>query len=224
VILNKTVRVLAVSGIAFAAISTLTLVLGSQQPACAAPAPTGAAALFGSVDIQKVIAGYSKKAELDANLQTTAQQYDDAFQTEQKANMLSSEDQKKLSGLLLEANAPDADKKSAQALEDKSTKDAQALTALQQQHDLSDADKAQLSSLTAEQTSGQQALQDIADFYKTELDKKNGELSAQIAGIIRAAVADVAQQKGLAVVFDSQVAIYSANDVTQAVITKLNSK
>ena len=43
-------------------------------------------------------------------------------------------------------------------------------------------------------------------------------------GKVRAAISKVAEQKGVAVVFNSEVAPYAGNDITPAVVGELNKK
>jgi len=69
---------------------------------------------------------------------------------------------------------------------------------------------------------GTQALQAIHDDYSQRLNQQSDQVDQQTLDDIRSAVAAIAKQKGLSVVFDSTYAIYTANDITQAVIAKLN--
>ncbi len=198
------------------------LCVGSSTVGVAAPPATGTP-VFGSVDFQKVLNAYNKKADQETVFQAKEQQLQGVFQTEEANAMLSADDQKQLSTLLQKANQTDPDKAQITALEAKSQKDAQALATLQQTQTPTDADKTQLSQLTQEKQAGAEALQDVADSFKQQLDDENAKLTQQLADDVRAAVGSIAQQKGLTVVFDSQLAVYTPNDITQAVITKLNA-
>jgi Skp family chaperone for outer membrane proteins len=144
------------------------------------------------------------------------------YSTQAANPMLTSDQQTQLGNLLLKATPTDADKAQIQTLETQSQKDAQALAALQQPKDLTDADRTQLAALTNEQQTGAQALQAVQDDYQQRMQRENDQLVQQISDDIRAAVAAVAKQKGLSLVFSSDAVIYSENDITQAVISKLN--
>lgn len=199
--------------------SALTLVptVGRAAAASAETAP-----VFASVDMSKVIANYSKRASADAAFQQAQQQFQDVFKTQTANSMLDAADQQKLGSLLLLGDSATQDQKQQIAdLETQASTASNSLAALQQKQDASDADKIQLQQLTQQQQAGQQALQDIADSYRQQLDQKNQQLSADIAADIKVAVAAVAKQQGISVVFDSTVAIYTSTDLTQAVITKL---
>lgn len=177
---------------------------------------------FGSVDMQKVASAYTKTSASDDQFKTFKDQLTAAFSTQAANPMLNAQQQGQLGNLLLKPNPTDADKAQIQTLESQSQKDAQALAALQQQKTLSDADKAQLAQLTGEQQSGQDALQAVQTDYQNRMQQENDKLLQQISDDIRAAVAAVAKQKGLTMVFTAEVAIYAQNDITQAVINKLN--
>jgi hypothetical protein len=186
--------------------------IGTARQVCAAPSAPAGATLFGSVDIQKVISKYTKTAAMNAQIEALNTEFSDAIKEQASNAMLSAEDQQKLSDLLLKPTKTDADNQAISALQAKSQKDTQDLAELQQKKDLTDADRIRMQQLTQEQTSGQQALTEQSDKYKQSISDKNAELGQQVADDIRAAVATVAQQ----------FAIYTANDVTQAVVNKLN--
>jgi Skp family chaperone for outer membrane proteins len=187
----------------------------------AAPAPSQAP-VIASVDMSKIIAGYSKKASADAAFQAVAQQYQDIYKTQTANAMLDADDQNKLGQLLLLGDSATPDQKQQIAdLETKAGTASDNLAALQQNKALTDDQKMQLQQLTQQQQDGQGALKDIGDQYQQTLDQRNQSMSANIAADIRVAVAAVAKNQGVTVVFDNSVAIYSSIDLTDAVIAKL---
>jgi len=211
----------AVYGLAIVAVvgSLLFSPLSSAQ-AGSAPAATS---VIGSVNIQKVLAGYNKKASAEASMQAMADNFNNVFKLEQASAMLSQSDQQSLCTLLLKPTKVQADEDQIKVLQTKSVNDANELATLQQKTSPTDDDKARLTVLTGEQQNGQAALQTIADSFKQQLSDQDQQQSTQLESDVRAAVASVAEQKGLAVVFDSSLAIYASNDVTAQVISKLNS-
>jgi Skp family chaperone for outer membrane proteins len=202
---------IALTAIAFGAVGT--------RPASAQSASN---MMVGSVDVQKVLDGYTKKTTTEADFQKVVDRYGASYKLLQDNTMLSPDDMQTLSTLLLKPNPTAADTAQIQQLETKSQNDANELTALQQKQNLTDADKARLSALTQEQQASQQALQQVGDSYKQTLDAQNQQQSQQLEDQVRVAVAAVAKKKGLAVVFDSSLAIYASNDVTQEVLAQLN--
>ena len=192
----------------------------TAPPARAADAP--AAVLFGSVDLQKIESGYSKKAAYDQQLQQLQQKLGGYLQQQGSFAMLSKADQTQL-GVLLAKPAPTAqDTAQINALEAKSTQAAQQLTTLQQEQNPAQADKDQMAQLTQLQKDGQAALQDQSTAYQAQVQQESDQLSQQFAADVKTAISAVARQRGLAVVFDSQVALYTANDITDDVLKTLN--
>jgi Skp family chaperone for outer membrane proteins len=180
------------------------------------------AGAMGSVDLHKVASSYTKRSTAQDSLQQMVNQLQQTFSTQSAYPMLTADQQKQLGNLLLKANKTAADQAQIQTLESQSQGDAQALAALQQKKDLTDDDRTKLAQLTEEQQNGAAALQAVHDDYSQRLSQQSDQVDQQTLDDIRAAVAAVAKQKGLSVVFDASVAIYTANDITQAVINKLN--
>lgn len=202
--------------IAGAGLALLLAAPGAVRPAQAQ------AAQFGSVDVQKILAGYGKKDDYQKRIDALSRSLDSRFRAQANSPMLSKEEQQTLGGLLGKAGASDAERAQITALQQKSKKDADALAALQQKASPTDADKNTLDALTKEQAAGQQALAEIADDYKNQVQKLNDQINKELTDTVRNAISDIAKQKGLAVVFDAQVAIYTANDITDDVVKKLN--
>ena len=197
-----------------------------QAAQAATPTATGITSVngaIGSVDLQKVLNGYTKKSTADAAMKTQVDAYTSVFNMQKSDMMLSEADQQSLGALLLKATPTPADQAQIQALQTRSQADYSELTALQQKANLTPADTTRLAALTKEQQQGQQALQDIHDSYTQLLDQKNQAEADLLAADVKSAVAAVAQERNLAVVFDSSLAIYASNDVTQLVINHLNA-
>jgi Skp family chaperone for outer membrane proteins len=219
---KKVIRVAA--SIAFTGLLVSVVLCGAGARAAATGASINTTlSTIGSVDIQKLLAGYTKKAESESDYEKVVDQYNGAFNAQKANYMLAETDQQTLGTLLLKDNQTPADQAQIKQLEAQSQADAAELAALQQKASPTDADKVRLAALSQEQQASQQILQDVADNYKQQLDAKNQAASDVIAGDIKAAVAAVAQQKGLTVVFDSSLAIYATNDVTALVLAKLNA-
>jgi len=220
-------RLSSIRGAAFAAaiavLAAVTIGGSSVRAAGTTASINTSLSTIGSVDIQKVLAGYTKKAQSETDYEKVVDQYNNAFNAQKQNYMLSLTDQQTLGNLLLEDTPSTADQAQIKQLESQSQSDAAELAALQQKASPTDSDKVRLAALTQEQQASQQILQDIANNYKNLLDAKNQAASDVIAGDIKAAVATVAQEKGLTVVFDSSLAIYATNDVTDLVLTKLNA-
>ncbi len=213
IVLCKTLR---------AAVLTLAMTaLLAPAPAVQA-APAASAYPFGSVDLGKILTGYSKKAALDDQIKALNDQLDAQFKEQEGSDMLNKTQQQQLTALLAKSPRSAADTAQITLLEQQSAKDTQELIGLQQKSSPTAADSARLTALTQQHQAGQQALQDTADELKTKLQAEQDRLSTQLTDTIKAAVAAVAQQRGLTVVFNAQVAVYSANDITTEVLARLN--
>lgn len=208
-------KIVVLAGVALALTGTVAAV-----PVRAADAP--AASTFGSVDVQKVLAGYTKKATYDDQINQLNARLQAYMQQQSSSPMLSKADQDQLGALLAKPSPTDQDKVTISQLQQKSTQAVQELAALQQKPNPTDADKARLAQLQQMQDAGKQALDDTYKGYQDQVQAANAALSQKLSDEVKAAITDVAKQRGLAVVFDAQVAIYTTNDITDDVVKRLN--
>jgi Skp family chaperone for outer membrane proteins len=201
--------------------AALTVIGGAVAPrAKAADAP----AAFGSVDVNKLQSGYNKLSDIKSRVKQIGDDFSARLKTQANYDMLSLDEQRQLGALLGRTPASDQEKATIGSLENKSSHDSQELATLQQKPaaQLTDSDKARLTALTTEHQNGQQALQQISDEYQNDFNAQQEKISSDLTDQLRAAIAQVAKERGLAVVFDSSVAIYSANDITDDVLKRLN--
>lgn len=200
---------------------TLALSLLAATPQSANAAPP-AIPVFGSVDIGRIQTESTRKAKYDAELRALADRLDTAFKRQANSIMLNKADQTELGTILSKSSPSDADRARAAALEAKATAATQQLTDLQQKKEPTPADTALLTSLTNAYQTGQTTLQGIGEGYQTQLKKLNDDDTTQFTKLLKDAIAAVAQQKNLSAVFTSDVAIYTANDITEDVVKRVN--
>ena len=193
----------------------------SGAPARAAEA-SPAASQFGSVDVQKILTGFTKKAAYDQQIQQLQARLAGYMQQQSASPMLSKEDQAQLGDLLAKPNPTDQDKATISQLQQKSTQAVQEMAGLAQKQNPTDADKSRLADLNKQQDAGKQALEDTYKGYQDQAQKATEDLSQKLSQEVKAAIVEVAKQHSLAVVFDAQVAIYTANDITDDVVKRLN--
>lgn len=189
------------------------------RPAQAAPA---GAPTFGSVDIQKLQSQSSKKARYDTELKALADRLNTAFKQQAASIMLTKAEQIELGGLLSKAKPNDADRARTAVLQAQAGKAAQELADLQQAKAPTPTETARLATLTSQYQTGQAALQEIGDGYQEQLKSLNDKDTAEFTQSVKEAIAAVAQQKGLSVVFDSNLAVYTTNDITEDVVKRIN--
>ena len=213
-------KVWGIAGIA----AGLMLPVFGALPALAAPAVSAASGQFGGVDLARILAGYNKKADLDSQIQALNQKLQAQFSAQQNSPLLTRDQITRLGVLVSKTPRTDAETAEMTSLQQQSAAASQELTTLQQKVNPTDADKARLTILTTQLQGGQQALQEISTSYTTQVQAEQDRLSARLSDQVKAAIAAVAQQRGLAAVFNSQYAVYTANDITDEVLRRLNGK
>lgn len=202
-------------------LAALTLLsLAPVKPAAAAPAP--GTLVIGSVDIGRLQTGSTRKAKYDADLRALADRLDATFKVQAQNLMLTPADQNELGTLLATPRPTDSQRARVTALETKAAANAQQLVDLQQKKDPTPADTAQLGALSDMNASGQKTVQDIGAGYQTQLKKLSDDDTAAFTQAVKDAINAVAQQRGLTVVFTSDVAVYTTNDITDDVIKRIN--
>ena len=200
--------------------AALTLASVTIRPACAA-SPTGIPQ-FGSVDINKIQSQSTKKTKYDADLHALADKLDIQFKQQAASLMLTETEQRELGTLLGKNNRSDSETARVTALQTQATKAAQELTDLQQKKEPTPGDTARLAALSSQYEVGKEALQKIGDDYQAQLKALSDKDNADFTQSVREAIAAVAQQRGLAVVFTSDIAVYTANDISDEVVKRLN--
>ena len=206
----------AVLGAAALAFFSLT----AARPVAAAPA--AGSPVFGSVDINRLQTQSARKVKYDTDLHALEDKLSAAIQEQAKYPMLSSADQAELGTLLNTARPTDSDRARVTALETKAAQAAQQLIDLQQKKDPTPADTNQLGVLNDQNAAGQKILQDIGAGYQAQLKKLSDDDNTAFTQVVKDAIIAVAQQRGLSVVFTSDIAVYTSNDITDDVIKRIN--
>jgi Skp family chaperone for outer membrane proteins len=214
--LTRTLRYMTILGSAVLAMAPLTARAAHTAPA------SGEMPVFGSVDINKLQTQSTKKAKYDADLHALAERLNTAFKLQASSIMLSKAEQVELGGLLSKVNPTDADRNRSNALQAQASKAAQQLTDLQQKKDPAPADTALVASLTSQYETGKAALQEVGDGYQEQLKTLSDKDNADFTQSVKDAIIAVAQQRGLSVVFTSDIAVYTANDITDDVVKRIN--
>jgi len=184
---------------------------------------------FGSVDVEKAFNGYEKKAQLEQQLAGEVAQAEQWFQLRNSHKLLTPEEFKELTDLKAKAGPAETDKKRIEDILALSKQRDEAFQALQQKSNLTDAEKTQLASLQVQVKQCDSSIAEEQGKRVEELGKKRVELSKQVMQEVEAAVAAVAKEKGLAMVFAKSVGeytfvVYSNVDITDEVLKRLNKK
>lgn len=211
-------QLLKFTALGSAALALLSLT--AAKPAAAAPA--SGTLVIGSVDINKLQAGSTRKAKYDTDLRALVERLDAAFKVQAANLMLDLADQNELGTLLSSTRPSEADRARITALESKAAANSQRLIDLQQKKDPIPADTAQIGALTDLNNNGQKIVSDIGAGYQARLKKLNEDDTAAFTQVVKDAITATAQQRGLTVVFTSDVAVYTTNDITDDVIKRIN--
>lgn len=215
----------------FAAFVSAALLVGggafASRPAqaFAPPAPAGAAQ-FGSVDVGQILTDSKARQKDVVDLNSLVASLRNVMLQMQtgSARFLSEAEIREYSGLLEKATPTDADKKRITALQTGGDTKAAQLTRLENVAAPTDEQKKQFGDLTDARQKGDNVLKAIADEMGKRVDSRDAELSNKTVLDIRAVISKIAQDKGLSVVFDSKIALYTANDITADVIKQINDK
>lgn len=179
---------------------------------------------FASVDMQKVLTDSKARQQSAQEFGTLQQNLQGVLRRLEQgsARFLNEAEIRELVKLYENTRPGDAEKKRIGELEQKGDLAAAQLRRLEQIANPDDAQRKQFADLNAAQQKGSETLQTVLGEYQTRLRTREGEIQTKLEADIRAAIAQVAKEKNIAVVFPSQVALYAANDITADVLKVLN--
>ncbi len=219
--LTRTANTQKTNWVAFGAAALALASFSLARPAAAAPAAAGQQ-VFGSVDISKLQQNSARKTKYDTDLRALADRLDSTFKLQAQSLMLSAADQNELGTLLNTPRPTDAQRAQITALQTRAAGNASRLTELQQKKDPTPADTAQLGVLTDMATSGQKIVTDVGAGYQAQLKKLSDDDNTAFTQVVKEAIAAAARERGLSMVFTSDVAVYTTNDITEDVIKRIN--
>jgi Skp family chaperone for outer membrane proteins len=205
-------------------LSCITMFIAYSVRASGQGGKTGQA--FGIIDEIKLSAEYKAKENLDTELRNMGNKFNQRLQRRADMAFLSKEEHETLDGLYEKATQTDQDKAKITELETKARKRAEEINTLSQkkQTELSDAEKKTLDQGSKDFREAQQRYALVKENLETESRSYINTQTEDLRKKVRAAVAKVAEQKGIAIVFSSEVTFYAGTDLTQAVLAELNKK
>ena len=208
--------------------ATLATVTGSALslvPVRAAHAQAAnTVASFGSVDFDRAVSeSKARKRDLDElnTLLNTLRRVNATLQ-QGSAGFLNETEFKKLAALYEKDPPTEAEKKEIAQLEQAGDSRKAEVARLQSTPQPTPDQNKRLNELNGISQQGNQNLQQLSDEFQARLRKREEELTTKTIAVIREAVGVVAKTKGLAVVFDNKVALYTANDITADVVKQVN--
>lgn len=209
----------------WAAAAACVSILGfGAFPALAQPKPAPGELRIGSVDIGRTLMEYKERQKSSEQVQVMRQNLNRVLERLRDASavILPEAEAADLSKIYEKTAPSDDEKKRADELEKKARSLSDEFRGLQNVAAPSDPQRQRLSELAAQQRKTNDALQVVQTGYEDRLQQMDRQLTQKLGEDIKAAVAKVAQEKNLTAVFDSQVALYTSNDITADVLKQLN--
>lgn len=179
---------------------------------------------FAIVDFQACAAKSKMKQEMDTQFGAIKSSLLAVFQKLKDGNaiFLNKAEMTELAGLLEKADkANDAEKKRIQALQDQADKGAGTLKRLEGTPTLTDEQKKELERLVQLQQDGVQLLQGIGDDYQKRIEEQGRGFEEKLELAVKETVKKIAEEKKITMVFNANVVIYAALDITEDVIKVL---
>jgi Skp family chaperone for outer membrane proteins len=179
---------------------------------------------FGSVDVQRVYQESKSRQRDAAELQQMVVSLRAVIQKMQDyaARFLSDAEIKEMAALYEKKMPTDAEKKRLTQLEDAAAAKGARKRQLENTTAPTADESKQFAALDEAEKKGAQSLKSLGEEFGRRVDTREVELNNKTLGEIKAIITKIAQEKGLAVVYDSTTAIYTANDITEEVIKQLN--
>ena len=209
------------SSLAVLAVAACAIGLAPVHRAYAADTP--AQPVIGVVDVQKVFTEYKLTKTSNTEIETMVQNFKTELDVRKDNKLLTDAQLKELIALKEKPNPTDADKQQIAQLEGTSKQLDEEMTSLIQKPDATDQDRARLKQLRDLSNQNEAAGNSLADDYNQQVDKRKSDLSDKITADIKAAIAKVAQQKGMATVVDKIAVLYGGVDITEDVVKVLNA-
>jgi outer membrane protein len=182
------------------------------------------ASAFGMVDLKRVVDEYDQRKTLESQLQQLRDQMRAKLQWRANNLLLEEAEISEYENLASITNPTQEQRQRMQQLEQKSRQLNEELSQLRQKNPPTEQEAQRINQLTAIENRNRELLIQLQDQFEQQLNARRDEMINQMLQDIRKAVAAVAQEKKLLVVFDSTQVLYAANDITNDVIRRLNRK
>ena len=223
---TSTTTVAATAAFVSVVCSVVTVSVFGPRPAAAQPrpAPGDVRGAIGSVDIGRTLSEYRERQKSSEQVQTLRQSLNRVLERlrDSSAIILPEAEAVELSRIYEKTTPSDAEQRRTGELESRARSLSDELRGLQNVASPSEQQRQRLGELAAQQRKTSEALQTIQGGFEDRLQQLDRQLTQKIGEDVKAAVARVAQQRNLTVVFDSQVALYTSNDITADVLKQLN--
>lgn len=184
----------------------------------------GGAQKTGTVDLAKVFndSAYAKK-QTDG-LRNVAQARVGVVEFLRTYRTVKPEDANKFRDLSLKENATAADKAEIERIKTQAQADEQTYRAVTTKDKPTQAEVSQIEEFNRRKEATAQLLEKWNGDFTTELQTRQENLRTETLQRVKDAVAQVAKDQGYSMVFDQNIAPYSANDLTAEALKAMNNK
>ena len=183
---------------------------------------------FATVDFERIEGEYKVRASLESDLQALQKKLEQQLARRDTMPFLSADEHKELDKLYEKdaTNRTADEKKRIDDLEHKSQKQNTDVNALRQKadKDLTDEDRKKIKDAEAQWAKAQQEFAALKEASDNQLRQFVASNAQKLKKDVNEVIKKVAEQKGLLIVFNNQVAPYAAIDITNQVLSELNSK
>lgn len=184
--------------------------------------------VFATVDFAKAFDGYEKKQRLAQEFDSQVLQANKRLELRNANKLLTTDEFNQYAEISAKPNPTDAEKKKIDEFASLSKQREQEFQSLQQKPGPTDADKARLAQLQDTIKKADAQIKEDTDKFKTDLGKQQDDLSQKLIQEVNTAVAAVAKEKGITMVFNKAgepgLVVFSQLDITDDVLKKLNKK
>ena len=183
-------------------------------------------AIFGVIDMEKAINGYSKREVMEAELKSKNDQVTANFDSLQKVLVLTPEEIDEYAKIVTSATKDDAQKKKAADLEAKATQfvaDFNVLAAKGQA--MTAEEKTKFDTMRSQVATNENTFKQMMNEANQSILRMRDEKRLALIADIKVAVATVAKEQKINLVFsmNPQNVVYGAVDITDPVLKRLNA-
>ncbi|HEY3284476.1 MAG TPA: OmpH family outer membrane protein [Armatimonadota bacterium] len=195
------------------------LLAEGETPAVSPPAP-GAVAV---ADVQKIAREYNQMKAGEQELQTMQTAIAKEMDSKDQGRFLDDQERVTLATLQKVAQPTADQQKQLRDLQDKNAARAARLRTLQQTPSRSTQETADYDQLNKQSQAMDEDLRKMDEDGRKRMDAKLTEINDRLTATVLAAIATVAKEKSLAVVFDKSAVLYGWNEITADVLKKVNT-
>jgi Skp family chaperone for outer membrane proteins len=181
---------------------------------------------FATVDFQKISADYKGRGTAEEEIRKEGQKIETRLARRDNMPFISEEDHKALDIIFEKAAPTDVEKKKIEELTNKNKTRADEIQTIRQkpEKDLTADDKTKMAAADKDFRDATERFSKLKENWTGEFNQLKNNRGEDLMKKIRASIAKVAEQKGVAIVFNSEVALYAGTDLTDPVVAELNKK